>query len=366
MTLTAAEIAEMVSGVVYRDTQAAVCDVSSLNQPRENTLSFLTDLRDIRQIATTVATILLLPENCEPEKVTTTAQAIICVKDPFSAFMQMMVHFRQLPEETLTGVAPSAQVDPSAVVGADVLIGPNCVIAAGCQIGEGVRLHSGVTLGANVVLGNEVILYPNVVIYAGCVLQDRVMVHAGSVIGADGFGYRFHAGQYVKLPHYGRVILEEDVEIGACTTIDRGMIDDTRIGRGTKIDNQVMIGHNCQIGQYNVIVSQVGLAGSVTTGDYCRFGGQVGIADHVKIGKNSSLVAQAGVFRDIEEGETMAGSPAVPMNEQKKIALAALKLPEMRQNLRQLQKQVEKLQQQVSLPLAQPSPSVCTTEQKVA
>ena len=349
-TLTAAQIADMVSGELQGNPSAIIRDVSSVAQSRPETLCFLSDVRELKQLEQSSASVVLLPTGCTCAGIKTAIAATIAVADPFAAFMQIIPHFRQIRNHVAEGIAPTAIIDPTAQLGSGVSVGHYARIGAGCQIGPGCRIHSGVSIAEDVVLGRNVILYPGVVLYAGCRLGDRVIVHANAVLGADGLGYRFQTGEFRKLPHYGRVVLEDDVEIGASTTIDRGMIEDTVIGRGTKIDNQVMIGHNCQVGQHNIIVSQVGLAGSVTTGDYCRFGGQVGIADHVQIGAKSSLVAQAGVFRDIPAGETMGGSPAVPMSEQKKIALATMKLPELRQTVRQLQKQLEQLEARVCSP----------------
>ncbi|MCA8988071.1 MAG: UDP-3-O-(3-hydroxymyristoyl)glucosamine N-acyltransferase, partial [Planctomycetaceae bacterium] len=248
----------------------------------------------------------------------------------------------------------TAVIDPTVKLGEGVHIGPHVNIDAHCQIGDGCRIHAGVSIGAHCQLASNVTLHPRVVLYANCCLGQNVIVHSSSVIGADGFGYQFQQGQFNKIPHYGNVILEDDVEIGACTTVDRGMFESTVIGRGTKIDNQVMIAHNCRIGEHNVIVSQVGLAGSVTTGNYCRFGGQVGIADHINIGHGASLMAQCGVFRDIPDGETVLGSPALPKDQQKKIMMAQIKLPEMRQALRALEKQFRELQKQAETPQAVP------------
>ncbi|MFN3160940.1 MAG: UDP-3-O-(3-hydroxymyristoyl)glucosamine N-acyltransferase [Rubinisphaera brasiliensis] len=352
MTLTAAEIAQLVEGTLHGNPETNVCDVSSLKKTRPETITFLADARETHKLAEIQASVVLVPENCDISKVETPASALIQTADPFKCWVALVEKFRSNPESLAAGIDPSAQVDPTAVLGSDVSVGPNAIIGAGCQIGDRCRIHAGVTLGPNVVLGDDVELHPKVVIYGGCVLKNRVGVHANSVIGADGFGYRFEAGQFVKLPHYGRVILEDDVEVGACSTIDRGMIDDTVIGQGSKIDNQVMIAHNCEIGKHNIVVSQVGLAGSVTTGDYCRFGGQVGVADHVHIGEKSSLMARSGVYKDMPAGDTSGGSPALPVDEWKKILMATLKLPELRQTVRQMQKQIARVEKQAASPAA--------------
>lgn len=348
MILTAAEIADLVNGELQGNPAAVVTDVSSVSHARPERLVFLADPREKKMLANCTASVVLIPAGCDCSGLDSENAAWISVADPFGAFMSLVPRFRRVRDAAPTGIAPTAVVSATAILGADVRLGDHVRIGAESRLGKNCVIHANVCIGDDVILGDDVTLFPGVVLYSGCRLGNRVTVHANTVLGADGFGYRFQGGEFHKLPHYGRVIVEDDVEIGACTTIDRGMIEDTVIGRGTKIDNQVMIAHNCRIGQHNVIVSQVGMAGSVTTGDYCRFGGQVGIADHVEIGAQSSLVAQAGVFRDIPAGETMGGSPAVPMNDQKKIALATLKLPEMRQTVRQLQKQVESLEARLS------------------
>jgi len=354
MTLTAAEIAQLVEGTLHGDAETQVSDVSSLKKTRPETVTFLGDAREIHQLTEIQASVVLIPENCDVSKIETPAVALIQTADPFKCWVGLVEKFRSNPDGLASGIAPTAQVDPTAQLGEGVSVGPNAIIGAGCQIGDRCRIHAGVTLGPNVILGDDCELHPQVVIYAGCELKNRVGVHANSVIGADGFGYRFEAGQFVKLPHYGRVVLEDDVEVGACSTIDRGMIDDTVIGQGTKIDNQVMIAHNCEIGKHNIVVSQVGLAGSVTTGDYCRFGGQVGIADHVHIGEKSSLMARSGVYKDMPAGETSGGSPALPVDEWKKILMATLKLPELRQTVRQMQKQIDRVEKQAATAAQEP------------
>jgi UDP-3-O-[3-hydroxymyristoyl] glucosamine N-acyltransferase len=191
-------------------------------------------------------------------------------------------------------------------------------------------------IGRHCRLGDDVTLYPNAVLYDGTVLGSRVIVHANAVVGADGFGYRFQGGRHVKVPQFGHVEIGDDVEIGACTTVDRGTFQATRIGEGTKIDNLVQVGHNCHIGKHNLLVSQMGIAGSSSTGDYVVIAGQVGIADHVHIGDRVLIGAKAGVTKDVPAGERMLGAPATPEREQKRILMSLEKLPEIRRELRRL------------------------------
>jgi UDP-3-O-[3-hydroxymyristoyl] glucosamine N-acyltransferase len=181
-----------------------------------------------------------------------------------------------------------------------------------------------------------VTLFPNAVLYDGTVLGNRVIVHANAVLGADGFGYRLQDGRHVKAPQLGHVEVGDDVEVGACTTIDRGTFEPTRIGEGTKIDNLVQVAHNCRIGRHNLLVSQLGIAGSSSTGDYVVMAGQVGVRDHVHIGDGALIGARAGVARDVAAGERMLGAPATPEREQKRILMSLEKLPEIRKDVHRI------------------------------
>ena len=198
-------------------------------------------------------------------------------------------------------------------------------------------------IGDGCSIGDSSTLHPRVVLYPDVEIGERVVLHAGVVVGADGFGYRFRDGRFEKIPQLGSVRIENDVEIGANSTIDRGMIGPTVIGEGTKLDNLIMVAHNCQIGKHNVFASQVGLAGSTSTGDRVRIGGQAGIADHIHIGTGVSLAASSAVHKDVPDGEIWAGYPARPAEESFRILMVQGKLPEMRTKLRALEKQVQRL-----------------------
>ena len=191
-------------------------------------------------------------------------------------------------------------------------------------------------IGRNCILAADVTIYPHAVLYDDCHLGERVIVHAHAVLGADGFGYRMQQGKHVKVPQLGRVEIAADVEIGACATIDRGTFGPTRVGTGTKIDNLVMVAHNCQIGRHNLLVSQVGIAGSTTTGDYVVMAGQVGVADHLHIGDRAQLGAKAGVHKDVPPDARMLGAPATPDKEQMRIMMSLERLPEMRKDVKKI------------------------------
>lgn len=264
----------------------------------------------------------------------------IVVSDPHTAFTLILLHFRPPLGQDVPGtgvdstanVHPSAQISGAASVGAGVTIGPDC------------KIHAGVTIAAGCTIGAECVLYPNVTLYSYCSLGDRVVIHAGSTIGAHGFGYRNVGGKHVPTAQLGYVRIDNDVEIGAAVTIDRGTYGATRIGEGTKIDNQVMIAHNCRIGKHNLLCSQVGVAGSCSTGDYCVLAGQVGLKDHIHLGDGVIIGAQAGVMENLSKG-VYFGSPATDQQDQLRIMAVQRKLPELRREIRKLQTEMKQLLQ---------------------
>lgn len=268
----------------------------------------------------------------------------IVVPNPHEAFAQIIQIFRPACiVRTATGihatavVAESANVSPTAVVEAHANVGEHSVV------GERTHIHRGATVMEGCKIGCDCQLYPGVVLYPGTVLGDRVVLHANCVLGAHGFGYRMVDGKHVSTAQLGWVEIESDVEIGANTTIDRGTYGATRIGEGTKIDNLVMIGHNCSIGKHNLICSQVGIAGSSSTGDYVVLAGQAGLRDHIHIGSRTMVGAQSGVASDAPEDQILLGSPAIPRMEQATLFAAINRLPEMRKTLKRLEKQFEAL-----------------------
>jgi UDP-3-O-[3-hydroxymyristoyl] glucosamine N-acyltransferase len=247
-----------------------------------------------------------------------TSKPLLLAAHPKLAFARAAELLR--PVHLQQGIHPSAQVDASASLENSVFVGPNAVIQQGARIGAHSRLDAGVVVGAGVRIGSDCRLYPRVVLYPGTELGDRVVVHAGAVLGSDGFGYvRDNAtGEYTKFPQQGRLLIEDDVEIGANTTIDRGALEETRIGRGTKLDNLVHVGHNVSIGRHVVIAAQTGVSGSSTIADGAIVGGQVGIADHVEIGPGVILGAQAGIpsgKRIHGPGIVFWGTPARPIKD---------------------------------------------------
>ena len=263
------------------------------------------------------------------------APARIVVDKPHDAMLSLLASLYPEPEH-VPAVHPTAVIGRGARIGERVAIGPQVVLGEGARIGDGARLDAHVVVGDGVSVGAGCRLFPGVTLYPGTVLHERVRVHAGARLGSDGFGYVFRGGRHDKIPHVGRCIVESDVEIGANTTIDRGSIDDTVIGAGTKIDNLVHIAHNVRIGRLCLIMAQVGIAGSVRVEDGAILAGQVGISGHHTIGAGARLAAQAGVFGDIPAGETWSGYPARPHRDALRAQAALFKLPSLLRGLERL------------------------------
>lgn len=355
ITMTAGKIASLVGGDLQGDPHRELTDVAPLHEARPEHLAFAGSDRQVRGLAETRAgAVLVARSHCSQAPQQLTA-ALIAVDDPQAAFVDVMLRFRPPAPRLQIGVSPQAIVSPTAQLGSGCNIYPGAVVGDGAVLGHNCDVHPGAVIGSGCRLGDNVVIHPNAVLYHDVVLGNRVIVHATAVIGADGFGYRFTEGRFVHLPHTGTVILEDDVEIGAGTTVDRAMIGATVIGAGTKLDNQVMIAHNCRLGKHNAFAAQVGLAGSATTGDYVRCGGQVGVADHAHIGTGAAVGAMAGVSGTIPDGERYHGIPARPEKEAVKAHLAIGKLPEMRIQLRQLEAAVKELRAELAARNAAPA-----------
>jgi len=233
-------------------------------------------------------------------------------------------------------IDPSAYIDPSVVIGPGVSVGPCVVIGQGSTIGENTVIHAGAVIGRFCKLGRDNVIHPRVVMYDDCVLGARVIVHSGAVLGADGFGYRTQQGRHVKVPQLGSVEIQDDVEIGVGSAVDRGTFGPTRIGAGTKIDNLVQVGHNCQIGKNNLVGNQVGIAGSCVIGDDVTIASRVGVADHLRIGAGAFLVSGSGVTNDIQEGTRVSGYPARPEEDVERALADAAALPGLREDVKRI------------------------------
>ncbi len=336
-----AALAALVQGEVFGLGDALVDDVAALDCVTPQTVTYIENSRRLRRLEGLTPGALVIPRDAVEAAQKALTCPLIAVDDPQGAFITLMLCFRPLATRETSGISARTCIHPTAQIGPGTNVHSSAVIEAHVTIGANCDIHAGVVVRRGSTVGDEVTLHPNSVLYPGMQLGSRVIIHANAVIGADGFGYRFQQGKYIRIPHTGIVRIEDDVEIGACTTIDRAMVGETVIGAGSKIDNLVMIAHNCRVGKHNAFASQVGFAGSVATGDYVRCGGQVGIADHLRIGHKATLGAKSGVMNDIDPGTTHVGIPARPDKEQFRMMLAAQRLPE-------LIKKVEALEQKLA------------------
>jgi UDP-3-O-[3-hydroxymyristoyl] glucosamine N-acyltransferase len=320
-------------------------DVASVERADPTELAYIEGDKHLERLAGCRAAAVIVGRDLLAKARTRFAGPLLTVRSAHEAFIDAMLQLRPARPRSTCGVSPQAAVASTAEIGPGTNIHPLAVVQDRARIGRNCEIHPGAVIGEDCVIGDHTVMHPGAVLYAGVRVGSRVIIHANAVIGADGFGYRFVEGRYVKIPHTGTVIIDDDVEIGAATTIDRGMVEATVIGQGTKLDNLVMIAHNCELGRHNAFASQVGLAGSVTTGDYVRCGGQAGVANHLHLGEGCTAGPKAGVVQDIPAGEKHHGAPALPDKEQIRMLLSLQKLPEMRKELQRLMKQVAALEQ---------------------
>ncbi|MBN9118524.1 MAG: UDP-3-O-(3-hydroxymyristoyl)glucosamine N-acyltransferase [Planctomycetes bacterium] len=333
MDVTVRQLAEWVRGEVLGDPDLAISNARTLADAGPGDVTFVETDKYLSAWHASKASAAVVGPSVPPN-----GRPLIRVADPLMAFAEIVRHLRGRTEEPHGVIDPTAVVHPAARLAAGVSVGPHAIIGEGTTLGENTTVHAGVVVGRSCAIGRDCVLHPRVVLYDDCVIGARVTIHAGAVLGADGFGYRQHNGRHIKIPQQGWVEIGDDVEIGACATVDRGTFGPTRVGAGTKIDNLVMIGHNCQIGRHNVLCGQVGIAGSCVTGDYVVMAGQVGVADHLKIGSRVIVGAQAGVCNDLTDDQTVFGYPAIPVSEQRRLLANIKRLPEVRADVKKIQK----------------------------
>lgn len=340
MPTTLAALARLVDGELIGDGDIAVHGAATLADACAGEITLVDRNEKAVSLAATPAVAAVVPRGFPTDALTMPA---IAVADVHRAFTTIVTHFRPQRLRRRVGISPGATIAPSARIARDVDIHPGVTIGDDVEIGAGSTVHCGARLMAGCKLGENVTVFPNAVLYEDTTVGDRSVIHASVVLGCHGFGYRVFEGSNLPAAQLGNVVVGVDCEIGACTTIDRGTYGPTIIGDGTKIDNLVMIAHNCRIGRHNMICSQVGVAGSTTTGDYVVMAGQVGVRDHVRIGEGAILAAKAGVSQDVPAGAHMLGVPAIAERDQKIQFAAISKLPEMRRQLRKLQHAVDEL-----------------------
>ena len=336
--LTASAIADLVGGTLAGDPSAAVRSVAPLDRAGPGQLTFCGSPRYAPLMASSLASVILVAP--EVEERSHPSATLVVVGKPHDAMVSLLPRLYQ-DAARAPGVHPSAVIGRGARIGAEASIGPFVHIGDGAVLGDRVTLEAGVVVGAGVRIGDDTRVFPRVTLYPGTQLGNRVAIHAGSVIGSDGFGYVYRDGQHAKIPHVGRCVVEDDVEIGAGTTVDRGSIDDTVIGAGTKIDNLVHIAHNVRVGRLCLIAAQVGISGSARVEDGVVIGGQAGFQGHHTIGRGARIGGQSGVFGDVPAGETWSGYPARPHKESLRAQAALFRLSGMVKRLERLLERTE-------------------------
>lgn len=332
-TLTARDIADIVRGELRGDADAVVSSVAPLSRASRDQLTFFADGRYADAFAGSSAGVALVtPDLAE---LPCNVAARIVVDKPQASLLELLPRFYPT-ENRPPAIDQTARIGRGVQIGKSVSIDAYAVIGDGATIGDGVWIGSHCVVGSGVSIGARSRLFPHVTLYSGARLGERVILHSGVRVASDGFGYVFTGGAHTKIPHVGRCIIENDVEVGANTTIDRGSIDDTIIGAGTKIDNLVMIGHNVKVGKLCLVMSQVGISGSANIGDGCVLAGQAGLAGHITVGAGARIGGQAGVFGDVPPGESWSGYPARPHRESLRATGALFKLANMIKDLERL------------------------------
>jgi UDP-3-O-[3-hydroxymyristoyl] glucosamine N-acyltransferase len=335
ITLTAGVIAAIVGGTLSGEESTAISEVAPISRAGRHQLTFLSDARYAGALETSKAGIVLIT----PELADTpgAVPSRIVVEKPQVALLALLP--RLYPEKSATPfVDPTVRIGRGTKLGEGISLSQYAVIGDNAEIGDGVRIGAHCVIGDGVTIGAGARLYPGITLYSGSVIGARAVLHSGVRIGSDGFGYVFNGTAHAKIPHVGRCIIGEDVEIGANTTVDRGSIDDTVIGNGTKIDNLVQIGHNVHIGSLCLIMAQVGIAGSTRIGNGCVIAGQAGIGGHITIGDGARIAGQSGVFGDVPAGESWSGYPARPHRESLRATGALHKIAA---NIRKLEQLLE-------------------------
>ena len=345
MKFSAKQIAEFIQGTIVGDENATVHTFAKIEEGIPGAISFLSNPKYTSYIYDTQSSIVLVNKDFEPER--EVKATLIKVDNAYESLAKLMTLYEQSHPKR-TGIDPLAYVAPTAKIGDNVYLAPFACVGDNAEIGDNTELHPHATVGRNAKVGNNCILYTNSNVYHDCIVGNNCILHSGSVIGADGFGFAPTPNGYDKIPQIGIAILEDDVEIGANTCVDRATMGATIIRKGVKLDNLIQVAHNVEIGSNTVIASQTGIAGSTKVGEWCMFGGQVGIAGHIKIGDKVNLGAQSGVPGSIKSGQSLIGTPPIEMKNFFKSSAVFKKLPERYMELNNLKKELEELKKQLN------------------
>ncbi|MFD1014826.1 UDP-3-O-(3-hydroxymyristoyl)glucosamine N-acyltransferase [Winogradskyella rapida] len=339
MKFTAEQIAGILEGTVVGDPQIEVFKLSKIEEGTEGSLTFLSNLKYTPYIYKTEASITIVNADFQPEKPITTT--LIKVEDAYAGFTKLLEYYDRI-KSLKTGIEQPSFIDASVTIPETAYVGAFAYVGNNVSVGENVKIYPNAFVGDNVVLGENTTIYPGGKVYSDCILGKNCVINSGVIIGADGFGFApAKDGSYSKVPQTGNVILEDDVDVGAGTTIDRATLGSTILRQGVKLDNQIQIAHNVEIGKNTVIAAQTGVAGSTKIGEHCQIGGQVGIAGHLTIGNNVKIQAQSGIARNIKDNEVLQGSPAYGYGDFNKSYVYFKNLPKLAKTINELEKKVD-------------------------
>ncbi len=342
ISFSAQQIADILHGVVEGDSNVKVSNFSKIEEGKPGTLTFLANPKYSTYLYSTEASIVLLNKDFTLEK--EVKSTLIRVDDAYAS-LAMLLNMVEQAKPKKTGIEPNSFIAEDAKIGQTPYIGAFSYIGNRAVVGDNVQIYPQVYIGDNVTIGNNTNLYPGVKIYANSKIGNNCIIHSGAVVGSDGFGFAPENGAYKKIPQMGIVIVEDDVEIGANTTIDRAVMDATIIRKGVKLDNLIQIAHNVEVGEHTAMAAQVGISGSTKVGKNCILGGQVGLGGHINIGDNSSIGAQSGIIGDVKPESKILGSPAIPVKDFFRSSAVFSKLPDMYRQLAQLQRDLDSLKE---------------------
>ena len=345
MEFSAKQIAEFIQGTIVGDENATVHTFAKIEEGMPGAISFLSNPKYTHYIYDTQSSIVLVNKDFEPEK---EIKATLIKVDNAYESLAKLLNLYEMSKPKKTGVDPLAYIAPTAKIGKDVYIAPFACVGDNAEIGDNTSLHPHATVGSGAKIGNNCILYPHATVYHDCRVGNNCTLHAGSVVGADGFGFAPSPEGYEKIPQIGITILEDNVEIGANTCIDRATMGATVIRKGVKLDNLIQIAHNVEVGSHTVMASQVGVAGSTKIGEWCMFGGQVGVAGHITVGNRVNMGAQSGVNGSVKDGKALIGTPPIEFKNYFKSSAVFKKLPDMYLELASLKKELEELKKQLN------------------
>lgn len=345
MEFSAQQIASVLGGTVEGNPEVKVNNFSKIEEGKPGTLTFLANPKYEHYIYNTEASIVLVNNDfvpAEPIKAT-----LVKVANAYAS-LAILLNMVEKAKEKKAGIDSTAFIASSAILGEDCYVGNFAYIGTNAKLGKNCRIYPYAYIGDNVTIGDNTILYPHVTIYNGCIVGNNCILHAGSVIGSDGFGFAPEGDNYKKIPQLGNVIIEDDVEVGANTTIDRAVMDSTIIHRGVKLDNLVQIAHNVEVGENTVMAAQVGIAGSVKIGSHCMLGGQVGLSGHIHVADHVVFGAQCGVISDVKKPTTLLGAPAINAKAFMRSSAIFNRLPDMYRAMGQMQHEIEQLKKEIN------------------